>query len=73
PFGRTEVRRTERRILAEFEEALDGAVPALTAANHADVVAMARLPQAVRGYERLKLERAETFTRELAAARARLR
>ncbi|MFN8051176.1 MAG: indolepyruvate ferredoxin oxidoreductase family protein [Acidimicrobiales bacterium] len=70
PFGRTEVRRTERRILAELEHALDTVAAGLTAERYEEAVRIAELARAVRGYERLKLERAETFTRELRQALA---
>ena len=68
PFGRTEVRRTERRILAEFDAALDVIVDSLTADLLPAAIAVAALPRAVRGYERLKLERAATFSTALRAA-----
>jgi indolepyruvate ferredoxin oxidoreductase len=70
PFGRTEVRRTERRILDRFERALDRVVAGVDAGNLDEAIALAELPRAVRGYERLKLERAATFERELDAALA---
>lgn len=72
PFGRTEVRRTERRILAEYEAALGRVVRGLradpTPERLAAAVAIAALPDRVRGYERLKLERAAAFSRRLATA-----
>lgn len=70
PFGRTEVRRTERRILAEYEAALDVIADQLSSEKLAAAIAIASLPQAVRGYERLKLERAATFSSSLRAAMA---
>ena len=68
PFGRTEVRKVERRILNEFEAALRTVASELTfelmpAARH-----IASLPQTVRGYEQLKLQRAAAFTTELRSA-----
>ena len=65
PFGRAEVRRVERALLAEFDEALRAIADGLTADRLDDAVRIAELPGKVRGYERLKLERAETFRTEL--------
>jgi indolepyruvate ferredoxin oxidoreductase len=72
PFGRTEVRRTEREILDRFERALDRVTSVVDADHLEAAIALAELPRAVRGYERLKLERAATFVRELDAALALL-
>jgi len=68
PFGRTEVRRTERRILAEFEQAIDTIVAHLRPGQVPAAIAIAELPRSVRGYERLKLERAHAFSAALAEA-----
>ena len=79
PFGRAEVRRVERRILTEFENALDRVATHLTSTGPADaarlgpMIDLAELPRQVRGYESLKLERAETFTRSLQDALRELR
>ena len=70
-LGLTEVRRMERSILAEYEQALDTIAAKLSRENRADAVAIAELPRAVRGYEQLKLTRAAAFRRELASAMLR--
>jgi indolepyruvate ferredoxin oxidoreductase len=44
----------------------------LTAENHASAVAMAELPNGVRGYESLKLRSGQQFRADLAAALERL-
>jgi indolepyruvate ferredoxin oxidoreductase len=41
-------------------------LPALTTTNHAAIVELAELPDLVRGYEHLKLERVGRFREELA-------
>ena len=68
PFGRTRLRRLERalpgRYLAALEEALDGLTPERLDA----AIALAALPDEVRGYEGLKLERIARFEEKLAAA-----
>ena len=72
PFGRTEVRKVERRILSDFEAALQIVATVLTRELLADALHIAELPRAVRGYEQLKLRRAATFTQELRTALATL-
>ena len=77
PFGRTEVRRTERRILADLEAAIDQLTRSLAADPTPErlgaAVELVGLARSVRGYERLKLDRAATFSRELAAGLAAFR
>jgi indolepyruvate ferredoxin oxidoreductase len=68
PFGRTEMRRLERELAREFRAALAEVYPALTTDNHAEAVAMANLPDLVRGYEDLKLRRVAEYRLELSAA-----
>jgi indolepyruvate ferredoxin oxidoreductase len=66
PFGRTEVRRTERALVSEFLAAMHEVYAHLRAENLADAVAIARLPDVVRGYEDLKLRRVREYRSELA-------
>ena len=54
-------------MIPEYERAIDQLIEGLTAANLADAVAIAGLPDQVRGYEHLKLGRAKTYRTELAA------
>jgi indolepyruvate ferredoxin oxidoreductase len=70
PFARAEVRRLEREMIPEFEAALDALVAGLTPAKLADAIAIAELPDQVRGYEELKLRRATAYRTELASALA---
>jgi indolepyruvate ferredoxin oxidoreductase len=65
PFGRTEVRREERALLAEYRDAVVALAEGLTVGNHARAVEIAGLPDMVRGYEEVKL-------RNVAAYRARM-
>ncbi len=68
-FGWARVRRVERAMVGEYVAAVDAVLAALTpdpAAHHLDeAVAIAELPDRVRGYEHLKLERAEAYRAEL--------
>jgi len=71
PFGHTTVRRTERALVGEYRALVDGAIGALERRNAALVVAVAELPELVRGYEAIKLanvERMRGRARELCAA-----
>ncbi len=73
PFGYAEVRRIERAMIPEFEAALDALVTGLTADNLDDAIAIASLPDQVRGYEDVKLPRAKAYRAELAERLARFR
>ena len=69
PFGHTEVRRTERALVGEYLAAVDAAVQALErdagAARYEQAIAIARLPELVRGYEDIKMANVATFRAEL--------
>jgi indolepyruvate ferredoxin oxidoreductase len=73
PFGYAKVRRVERAMVSEYERAVDTLVARLTADRLPEAVAIAELPDQVRGYEHIKLERAVTYRRELAQHLARYR
>ncbi len=63
PFGYTEERRTERRLIADYEELLETLMADLTPVNHGTAVALASIPEKIRGYGPVK-------ARHLAAAKA---
>jgi indolepyruvate ferredoxin oxidoreductase len=65
PFGRTAVRREERALVVWYREAVSQAMEHLTPRNHGKAVQMACLPDAIRGYEHLKLA-SSTAAREQA-------
>jgi indolepyruvate ferredoxin oxidoreductase len=77
PFGRTEIRRTERELVDEYRDLLaavtagiaDGRVgaDALPAA-----AALLALPDMVRGYEDIKMANVARYREEVAAQRGRL-
>ena len=60
PFGRGEDRKLERRLIAEYEALMDVVVVGLTPANHAAAVALAGIPDQIRGYGPVKAESVET-------------
>jgi indolepyruvate ferredoxin oxidoreductase len=67
PFGATEMRRLERDLVGEFEDVLT--VLAGSDAETIDAaIAIAGLPDMVRGYEDLKLRRAAEYRRTLTGA-----
>ncbi|MGE5369375.1 MAG: DUF6537 domain-containing protein, partial [Chloroflexota bacterium] len=47
-------RIVERRLLAEYEALIDELLVSLTAENHAAAVALARLPERIRGFGHIK-------------------
>ncbi|MGH7064025.1 MAG: DUF6537 domain-containing protein, partial [Stellaceae bacterium] len=62
-FARSEERRTERRLIAEYEALLDQIVSHLSSSNHAAAIELAALPLEIRGYGHVKqanLARAKT-------------
>jgi indolepyruvate ferredoxin oxidoreductase len=61
PFGRAEVRRVERALPDEYLALLDRGLARLEPATAPAVVALAQLPDVVRGYEDIKLANVERF------------
>ena len=72
PFGRSEVRRTERRLPAEYIEALDQALAALAPDTLEAAVELAGLPEMVRGYEDIKMANVAEYRRRLTETLTRL-
>ena len=66
PFGWTAHRRLERRLIAEYEATLDELLAGLTAENRDTAVAIARIPELIRGFDLVKEQ-------QLEAAREKLR
>ena len=63
PFGRTLERRTERRLIADYEAVLEEIVAKLSPDNHHLAVGLAAIPEKIRGFGHVK-------QRHLAAAKA---
>jgi indolepyruvate ferredoxin oxidoreductase len=63
PFGYSEERRTERRLIGDYEALLDTIAAELTPLNHQTAVALASVPEKIRGFGPVK-------QRHLAAAKA---
>ena len=54
PFGYTSERRRERRLIEDYEELIGEILEKLSPANHDGAVALAELPQTVRGFGHVK-------------------
>jgi indolepyruvate ferredoxin oxidoreductase len=61
PFGRTRLRRMERALVAEYDGLVAEALELLGPETAADVLAIAELPDVVRGYEDVKVRSVERF------------
>ena len=68
PFGRTEERKAERALIGEYEATITQVLQDLTAQNLSTAVALAALPEKIKGFGHLK----ERSLREAAAERTRL-
>jgi indolepyruvate ferredoxin oxidoreductase len=67
-FGRTAERRTERRLIAEYEALLDEMAAGLSQQNHQIAVELAALPLEIRGFGHVKeanVQRAKSKEAEL--------
>jgi len=64
-FGYASVRRLERRLVREYRAAIEHVIDRFDAFGEEAAVAIADLPEPVRGYERLKVARGEAFLGEL--------
>jgi indolepyruvate ferredoxin oxidoreductase len=62
-FGYTEERRTERKLIADYEAMLTEVLDGLTPDNHTVAVGLAAIPEKIRGFGHIKM-------RNLAAAKA---
>jgi len=64
-FGRTEERRMERRLPEEFRALVEQLLSGLSAANHADAVAVVAAYDRVRGYGHVKTRNLELARKEV--------
>jgi indolepyruvate ferredoxin oxidoreductase len=61
PFGRAEVRKVERELIAEYEAIIGDSLAHLTPERHATAVELLELPDVIRGYEDIKLRNVALF------------
>jgi indolepyruvate ferredoxin oxidoreductase len=66
-FGHTAERRTERQLIADYENLVEEVERRLTPENHALAVALASLPEKIRGFGFIKLRSLEAAKAEEAA------
>ena len=59
-FGRTEERRLERQLITGYEQTVDELLARLGRDNHATAVAIASIPEEIRGYGHIKLRTLKT-------------
>ena len=54
PFGHTEERRTERALIVDYRRTIEALLPKLSADNLAQAVAIAAIPEDIRGFGHVK-------------------
>ena len=54
PFGHTEERKGERALIVRYQQTIAGLLPSLSTENLAQVVAVASIPEDIRGYGHVK-------------------
>jgi indolepyruvate ferredoxin oxidoreductase len=72
PFGKAEVRRVERALIAEYSELVRFCAAELSPATLGVCVELAETPDIVRGYEDIKLRNVARYREQVAALRTQL-
>jgi indolepyruvate ferredoxin oxidoreductase len=67
PFGHTHERKTERQLIRDYAAMLDELLPKLNTENHHVAVAVAAIPEKIRGYGHVKLRHLKAAKAEEAA------
>ena len=65
PFGYSRVRKAERALIDEYRRCVGVVLAQLSPSNHPRAVALAALPDCIRGYEEVKMRNIETYHEEL--------
>jgi len=71
-FGYAEVRREERALIGEYCALVERALSTLSPERHDTAVALAELPDMIRGYEAIKLDNVKQFRARAAELAGRL-
>jgi indolepyruvate ferredoxin oxidoreductase len=66
PFGYTAERRTERRLIGDYRQTIEGVLPVLSRDNADLITRIAALPDMIRGYGHVKDENLKKYAAELA-------
>ncbi|MYI90168.1 MAG: indolepyruvate ferredoxin oxidoreductase family protein, partial [Gammaproteobacteria bacterium] len=61
PFGRSDDRRMERKLIFQYEQIVNEIVTGLTTDNHRLAIELARYPEFIRGYGHIKRQHVEEF------------
>ena len=54
PFGHSEERKTERALISQYKTQIEGLLPKLTTENLSTVIALASIPEDIRGFGHVK-------------------
>jgi indolepyruvate ferredoxin oxidoreductase len=73
PFGHTQERKTERRLIREYEGLIEELIGALSADNYRIAVELANLPEYIRGFGHVKQRHIAEFAARRDALLIRLR
>jgi indolepyruvate ferredoxin oxidoreductase len=73
PFGYSAERRTERRLVADYEATLSEVLARLSPANHALAIGLAAIPEKIRGFGPVKMQHLQSAKAEEAALLEQLR
>jgi indolepyruvate ferredoxin oxidoreductase len=61
PFGRDAIRKLERELIVEYRAMIERELGTLSRETHGRAVALAKLPDMVRGYEDVKRKNVERY------------
>ncbi|WP_368518403.1 indolepyruvate ferredoxin oxidoreductase family protein [Rhizobium sp.] len=67
PFGYTEERRMERRLIADYQAMIEDLTRQLSVETHGHAVALARLPEEIKGFGPVKMASIGRFEKKMAA------
>ncbi len=73
PFGRSIERRTERKLIGDYESMLDEVLAGLTPENHHLAVGLAAIPEKIRGFGHVKQQHLTAAKADEAALREQFR
>jgi len=73
PFGYSEERRRERQLILDYERTIEELLGALSRENHATAIALASIPEEIRGFGPVKARHLEKAKADEAALLARFR